>query len=132
MHRRRKWQPTPVFLPGESQGRGSLVGCRLWGCTESDMTEVTQHNIAQPIDKHMISKMSFTKPPYFTKDAKLSAPRQLESSRPCLRLNQQRQPRHQWPCPRHPRRLPVLISMKNSGTVRCKQTFQGLLEINGF
>ena len=34
-------QPTPVFLPGESQGRGSLVGCRLWGCTESDTTEVT-------------------------------------------------------------------------------------------
>ena len=31
MHQRRKWQPTPVFLPGESQGRGSLVGCRLWG-----------------------------------------------------------------------------------------------------
>ena len=27
---RRKWQPTPLFLPGESQGRGSLVGCRLW------------------------------------------------------------------------------------------------------
>ena len=41
MHRRRKWQPTPVFLPGESQGRGSLVGCRLWGHTESDTTEVT-------------------------------------------------------------------------------------------
>ena len=41
MHWRRKWQPTPVFLPGESQGRGSLVGCRLWGRTESDMTEVT-------------------------------------------------------------------------------------------
>ena len=38
---RRKWQPTPVFLPGESQGRGSLVGCRLWGCTELDTTEVT-------------------------------------------------------------------------------------------
>ena len=31
MHCRRKWQPTPVFLPGESQGRGSLVGCPLWG-----------------------------------------------------------------------------------------------------
>ena len=30
-----------VFLPGESQGQGSLVGCRLWGCTESDMTEAT-------------------------------------------------------------------------------------------
>ena len=38
---RRKWQPTPVFLPGESHGRGSLVGCRLWGRTESDMTEAT-------------------------------------------------------------------------------------------
>ena len=33
MRWRRKWQPTPVFLPGESQGRGSLVGCRLWGRT---------------------------------------------------------------------------------------------------
>ena len=41
MHWRRKWQPTPVFLPGESQGRGSLVGCPLWGRTESDTTEVT-------------------------------------------------------------------------------------------
>ena len=39
MHWRRKWQPTPVFLPGESQGRGSLVGCHLWGRTESDTTE---------------------------------------------------------------------------------------------
>ena len=41
MHWRRKWQPTPVFLPGESQGRRSLVGCRLWGHTELDTTEVT-------------------------------------------------------------------------------------------
>ena len=41
MHWRRKWQPTPVFLPGESQGWGSLVGCRLWGCVESDTTEAT-------------------------------------------------------------------------------------------
>ena len=39
--RRRQWQPTPVFLPGESQGRGSLVGYRLWGRTESDTTEAT-------------------------------------------------------------------------------------------
>ena len=39
MHWRRKWQPTPVFLPGESQGQGSLVGCRLWGRTELDTTE---------------------------------------------------------------------------------------------
>ena len=41
MHWRRKWQPTPVFLPGEAQGRGSLVGCRLWVCTESDTNEAT-------------------------------------------------------------------------------------------
>ena len=40
MHWRRKWQPTLVFLPGESQGRGSLVGCHLWGHTESAMIEV--------------------------------------------------------------------------------------------
>ena len=37
----KEMQPTPVFLPGESQGRWSLVGCRLWGRTESDTTEAT-------------------------------------------------------------------------------------------
>ena len=37
--RRRQWHPTPVLLPGESHGRGSLVGCRLWGRTESDTAE---------------------------------------------------------------------------------------------
>ena len=36
-----KWQPTPVFLPGESQGQRSLGGFRLWGPTELDMTEAT-------------------------------------------------------------------------------------------
>ena len=41
MHWRRKWHPIPVFLPGESQGRGSLVGCRLWGRIESNTTKVT-------------------------------------------------------------------------------------------
>ena len=41
LFQRRKWQPTPVFLPEESQGRGSLVGCRLWGRTESDTPEAT-------------------------------------------------------------------------------------------
>ena len=50
MHWRRKWQPTPVLFPGESQGRGSLVGCRLWGLTESDMTEVTK-----PQHAHLLS-----------------------------------------------------------------------------
>ena len=38
---RRAWQPTPVFLPGESQGPGSLVGYGPKGCKESDTTEVT-------------------------------------------------------------------------------------------
>ena len=38
---RDQWHPTPVLLPGESQGRGSLVGCRLWGLTELDTTEAT-------------------------------------------------------------------------------------------
>ena len=41
MHWRRQWQPTPVFLPGESQGWRSLVGCGLWGRTELDTTEAT-------------------------------------------------------------------------------------------
>ena len=38
-HQRRQWHPTPVLLPGKSHGRRSLVGCRPWGCEESDMTE---------------------------------------------------------------------------------------------
>ena len=41
MHWRRKWQPTAMFLPGESDERGSPVGCHLWGHTESDTTEAT-------------------------------------------------------------------------------------------
>ena len=42
MYWRRKWQPTPALLPGESQGQRSLMGCCLWGRTELDTTEVTQ------------------------------------------------------------------------------------------
>ena len=49
MHWRRKWQPTPVFLPGESQGRGSPVGCHPWDLTESDTTEATQQQQQQPV-----------------------------------------------------------------------------------
>ena len=48
-HWRRKWQPTPVFLPGNSQGRESLVGCRPWGRTESNTTEATQQQQQQQI-----------------------------------------------------------------------------------
>ena len=47
MHWRGKWQTIPVFLPGESRGQRSLVGCRLWDCTESDTTEVTQQQQQQ-------------------------------------------------------------------------------------
>ena len=70
MHWRRKWQPTPVFLPGESQGWWSLVGCHPWGCTESDTTEATQqdkrkmtseiHNLPKMLDLiHMIIYNAF-------------------------------------------------------------------------
>ena len=59
MHWRRKWQPTPVFLPGKPQGRGSLVGCRLWGCTESDTTEATsQQQQQQQQQRELIETVS--------------------------------------------------------------------------
>ena len=54
LHWRRKWQPTPVFLPGESQGQGSLVGCHLWGHTESDTTEATQQQQQQQQQQDII------------------------------------------------------------------------------
>ena len=38
----RKWQPTPVFLPGDPHGQRSLVGCSLWYCTELDTTKHTE------------------------------------------------------------------------------------------
>ena len=63
MHWRRKWQPTPVFLPGESQGWRGLVGCRLWGRTESEMTEVTQQQQQQHTyteSRKMVLKNLFT------------------------------------------------------------------------
>ena len=68
MHWRRKWQPTPVFLPGESQGRGSLVGCCLWGRTESDTTEVTQQYVYLCVCTHIREKMNviFRAPIYYT------------------------------------------------------------------
>ena len=39
----RKWQPSPVFLPGESHGQRALVGYSLWGCKELDTSEATEH-----------------------------------------------------------------------------------------
>ena len=43
----RQWHPTQVLVPGKSHGRRSLVGCRLWGRTESDSTEATQQQQQQ-------------------------------------------------------------------------------------
>ena len=57
MHWRRKWQPTPVLLPGEFQGQGSLVGCRLWGRTGSDTTEVLEQQQQQKSSRAMIKQM---------------------------------------------------------------------------
>ena len=51
MHWRRKRQPNPVFLPGESQGWGSLVSCRLWRHTELDTTDVTQQQHTYSVGK---------------------------------------------------------------------------------
>ena len=61
MHWRRKWQPTPVFLPGESQGQQSLVGCRLWGSTELDTTDVTQQQQQQQ-QQHVSTRDGFRFP----------------------------------------------------------------------
>ena len=55
---RRQWHRTPVFLPGEPQGRGSLVGCRPWGCTEPDTTEQLSSRLRQHYSSYLIS---FTK-----------------------------------------------------------------------
>ena len=45
---RRQWHPTPVFLPGKSHGQRGLVGCRLWGREESDMTERLHFHVSLP------------------------------------------------------------------------------------
>ena len=60
MHWRRKWQPTPVFLPGESQGWQSLVGCRLRRRTELDMTEATQQQQRNSKPLNSIKKVKRT------------------------------------------------------------------------
>ena len=62
---RRKWQPTPIFLPGESQGWRSLLGCHLWDRTESDTTEATQQQ-QQSCSIHLICIFV-----YVTRDAYL-------------------------------------------------------------
>ena len=68
MHWRRKWQPTPVFLPGESQGRQSLVGCHLWGRTESDRlkrlssssSSISTYSSPMSPNSHNVSRFPFS------------------------------------------------------------------------
>ena len=62
MHWRRKWQPTPAFLPGESQGQESLVVCHLQDRTESDTTEVTQQQ-QQSLPRELLSNFIVIKEP---------------------------------------------------------------------
>ena len=71
MHWKRKWQPTPVFLPRESQGRGSLVGCPLWGRAESDMTEAPLQQQQQSTNSHSRNKIMNS---------------QIKINSPCMRL----------------------------------------------
>ena len=55
----RKWQPTPVFLPGESHGQRILVGYSPWGHKESDTTEAMAKNVqttSQLHSSHMLEK----------------------------------------------------------------------------
>ena len=51
---RRKWQSTPVFLPGKSHGQRSLAGYCLWGCRESDTIEWLKNKTAQVILSHWL------------------------------------------------------------------------------
>ena len=59
MHWRRKWQPTPVFLPGESRGQRSLVGCSPWGRTESDTTEAMWQQLVSRFSIHSLKIILF-------------------------------------------------------------------------
>ena len=58
MHWRRKWEPTPVFFPGASQGQGSLVGCRPRGRTESATTKATQQQLSSQL-AHLFQYRAF-------------------------------------------------------------------------
>ena len=61
---KRKWQPTPVFLPGKSHGQRSLADCSPWGCKESDTTECLMDGWTTHFTSYVTSGRSFTSPPY--------------------------------------------------------------------
>ena len=65
---RKKWQPTPVFLPGQFHGQRSLVGYSLWGCKELDMTEQSTHTcmhnwitLLYTWNWHIVNQLYFSK-----------------------------------------------------------------------
>ena len=73
---RRKRQPTPVFLPGESQGWGSLVGCRLWGRTESWLKRLSSSSSSSRlgvIEWWLYSSNALIKPITLTMQSSLSS-----------------------------------------------------------
>ena len=74
MHWTRTWQATPVFLPGESQGWGSLVGCHLWGHTGSDTTEATRQQQQRHIGSTVFWKGFYLKSTWFNQSCHLILP----------------------------------------------------------
>ena len=73
-----KWQPTPVFLPGESQGPQSLVGCCLWGHTESDWSDLAA---AAATQTHEVRKCCCTNGEYRLDWLRLAINHQCEKSK---------------------------------------------------
>ena len=64
-HWRGRWQPTPVFLPGESQGRGSLVGFRLWGRTErTQLKQLSSSSSKYTINCYFVNEIYPIEPIY--------------------------------------------------------------------
>ena len=61
MHWRKKWQSIPVFLPGESQGQGSLVGYHLWGCRVRHDWGDLEAAAAAECFKQTVTRSNFTK-----------------------------------------------------------------------
>ena len=71
---RRKWQPTPVFLPGEFHRQRSLAGYNPWGCTELDQTKTTQHARTQNVVALMAKLCQTLLQPHGLEPARLLCP----------------------------------------------------------
>ena len=92
MHWRRKWQPIPVFLPGESQGRGSLVGCHIWGrrvrtrlkWLSSSSSSTHPGNLDAPQDPFLWNICSTVSGPFSPLGATCSHGKNISLFHPCL------------------------------------------------